>query len=508
MTLLIKNAQFLGGADHKPDEPVRSSLSPHSVAGENMQDIFISGDTISAIGDFSDKIADEVIDGRGAYLASGFIDAHTESDHHLDLLRHPAQKDFLLQGVTTIVGGYDGVSLAPFSAGSVDLIRAWANPRGVNAHWRTVKEFLNSLNKRKLGVNFLTFVGYETLRAAMGITGVRAMAAKDTKTFSSMLDRALADGAAGLSVGSTSFASRRMPYREMKSFAGVLKKYGGIYAADLGHAPHRETYGSFEELEKLHRETGVKILAGGRAPEEGFVHAVSRKKNFRFTVPLSGISSMPVLEFLPMWARKETIEATYENIRDPWLGPKIMHDLPAVHPDGVIILTVPGHESIEGFSLHGIMRLYGIPSAKRALMKLMILTKLRARVGVKNADTEYFREAARHSASFIASENASPRLFGEKELQGAYASFPKFLSRAQKENISLDSAVRKITAEPAAFFGLERRGTIQEGNFADLVLFQMSGRETEIRAVIVNGKIAAWEGELVDAKSGRALKYQ
>ncbi len=123
MTLLIKNVQFIGA-----DKP-----------REGKVDVFVVGDKISAIGELGDKKADQVIEGQGAYLMPGFIDVHTTSDHYLSLFDYPSQEDFLRQGVTTIVGGHCGSSLAPLLYGSLESIRKWAAIDQVNVNWHTVK---------------------------------------------------------------------------------------------------------------------------------------------------------------------------------------------------------------------------------------------------------------------------------------------------------------------------------------------------------------------------------
>ncbi|MDP2598931.1 MAG: D-aminoacylase, partial [Candidatus Liptonbacteria bacterium] len=78
MTLLIKNVKIIGGESKFP-KPV---------------DVFVNDDKISAIGNLSNKKADEVVDGGGAYLSPGFIDVNTDSDHYLSLFEYPEQIDF------------------------------------------------------------------------------------------------------------------------------------------------------------------------------------------------------------------------------------------------------------------------------------------------------------------------------------------------------------------------------------------------------------------------------
>ena len=92
MTLLIKGVRILG--------------ADTDIAGP--ADVFVTGDKISAIGNFATKKADAVVEGRGAYCAPGFIDPNAETDHYLEIFNHPAQNDFLAQGITTAICGQEG----------------------------------------------------------------------------------------------------------------------------------------------------------------------------------------------------------------------------------------------------------------------------------------------------------------------------------------------------------------------------------------------------------------
>ena len=111
-------------------------------------DVLIQGDKITAVGYFPTKKADLIIDGLGFYLTPGFIDIHTDSDHSLDLFLHPDQKDFLLQGVTTIIGGNCGSSLAPLLYGQLESIQKWTDINQINVDWHTVGEFFQVLNRK------------------------------------------------------------------------------------------------------------------------------------------------------------------------------------------------------------------------------------------------------------------------------------------------------------------------------------------------------------------------
>src|SRR5580693_7162162 len=184
MTLLVKNIQLVDGVN---DFPERS-------------DVFIAKGKISAIGNFSNKKADEVIDGQGAYLSPGFIDVNTDSDHYLTLFDYPSQGDFLKQGVTTIFGGMCGSSLAPLLYGSLESVRKWGGSEDkINVNWHTIGEFLATIDKQPLGVNFGTLAGHGTIRRGIEGDDVRELTKNEIAVFSETLKKALGEGSFGMS---------------------------------------------------------------------------------------------------------------------------------------------------------------------------------------------------------------------------------------------------------------------------------------------------------------------
>src|SRR3989344_903865 len=217
MTLLIKNVKILGEKDIFPER----------------SDVFISGNKISAIGDFPKKQADEVLDGKGEYLVPGFIDIDTTSDHYLSLIRSPLQEDFLRQGVTTIVGGHCGSSLAPLIYGTLESIRKWADPSSINVNWHSVEEFFDVLERIKPGVNFGMFAGHSTIRRALLGDEIRALSENETKVFSRVLRDSMRQGAYGLSTGLEYVHSQKTTLEELIALCKVVVEEEGLYATHL-----------------------------------------------------------------------------------------------------------------------------------------------------------------------------------------------------------------------------------------------------------------------------------
>src|SRR5271170_3624917 len=167
MALLIKNVRIVGGAREFPES----------------SDVFVSDDKISAIGNFPNKDANEVIDGQGAWLSPGFIDVNTDSDHYLTLLEYPSQEDFLRQGVTTIFGGMCGSSLAPLLYGGLESIRKWGDVEKANVSWHSVRDFLSALDAHPLAVNFGTLAGHATIRRAIVGESIRDLTKNERAVF-------------------------------------------------------------------------------------------------------------------------------------------------------------------------------------------------------------------------------------------------------------------------------------------------------------------------------------
>ncbi len=181
MTLLIKSAEIYDGGGGEPFS----------------RDIFISGDRISAVGNIPARHVSEVIDGQGIKVCPGFIDAFCKTDHYCGILDEPEQKEFLRSGVTSIVGGQEGVSLAPLFRENLDLIEEWAG-RHRNLGWHSVREFLEHLSRLPLGVNFGTLIGWETVRRAFPVSKKNFTKA-ETAFLEKIMKTALAEGGLGVS---------------------------------------------------------------------------------------------------------------------------------------------------------------------------------------------------------------------------------------------------------------------------------------------------------------------
>lgn len=509
MTLLIKNVRIIGGTN-----------MPRSCSGETTEDqrtcdVFVTNDRISAIGNFPKKNAATIVDGQGAYLSPGFIDVNTDSDHYFTLFDHPSQDDFLKQGVTTIFGGMCGASLAPLLYGSLESIRKWTNNNKINVNWHTMAEFLAAIDKRPFGVNFGTMAGHSTIRRAILGDAVRNLTKNELGVFSGVLQKAMKEGAFGLSSGLGSVHARTTPYAELRSLAAVVKDHHGVYATQLRDSvPLTE---AVAETIRLAKETGVPTMINDFMPRvrdaQEYAAALALIEDLPDTVDLHFDVSpfpetlAPFYTFLPLWAQTGGWETMLRNVQDEWLFPRMIKDMLPIDEDHFMIAQAPSNNFLVGRTLRDIREMYEVKDAREALLHLMAAMDIRGTALYKNIDEPLLMKAIASKRSLIAS--SAPSFDGtgkavQLKSEKTTGTFPKFLSLAEHDGIMpLDEAIRKITQGAARKFGYTGRGEIKEGAFADFVCF----KDGVMKWTVVNGKVAVMNGEFQDVFAGKALRH-
>lgn len=477
MTILIKNIQLIDGTGRPAFKA----------------DVLVKKEKIHAIGNFPRYRADEIIDGMGAYLSPGFIDIDAESDHDLALFSDSSQKDFLLQGVTTIIGGQRGASLAPLIYGSLKSIEEWADTRKINVNWHTVAEFLKIMKRRRLGVNFGTLVGYRTIRQSLAGDSTKDLSRNELRILNSIMEKSLREGAFGFSASLDYFYNNQVSYNEIKFLAETTAKHKGVCALRL-RDKEKGQISSVKEAIETAKETGVKVLINNLKPlighkkdYEEVLELISKntdKADIYFGVCLSEASAVSIRAFLPGWVWEEDYETALKDIQTPGLKEKILKEMPRIKGEE-IILGAPSNEYLVGKSLKEFAQNRNLTIGE-SLLELMKITGFRATVSYRNLNFRKTVQSLAHERAIVASKSAG-----------------KFLKLVEKEKIMpIEKAIYKITGLPAAKLGLKNRGTIRNGHLADLVL----SRDAEIREVLLNGKRVIKDGRFQGILAGKVLK--
>ncbi len=470
-------------------------------------DILIKGGSISAIGNFSPKTASVVIDGLGRTVTPGFIDVHSDSDHYLTLLNDPGQEDSIRQGVTTIIGGHCGSSLAPLFYGSLKSIRKWGDPDTVNVDWHTVREFRGLLKKRGIGVNFATLIGHSTVRRDLIGDAIRDLTDPELDVFLATIRKAMHEGARGLSTGLGSVHAIHVSYSEVRKLVSVIAKLGGVYATHL-RSERDGIAESVREVLAVAKDTGARTVISHLRPfrgnEDEFRRALAvidqAPAGTYFDVSPFAFSILPFYTLLPDWAQYGGFEEMLGLLYDDLQRPRILAELKASVSDlaAYRIVDAKGAPSVIGQTLKEFAESRNL-SVLDGFVALMKRTKMKGMLQAQNIDEPMLTELLFHSKALIGSNAAS---FGEirsgVRTDRSTQTFSRFLELARQRGLAPEESIARLTSVPAKAFGLEKRGVIAEGAAADLVIT----KDAAIEHVLVNGSFVMRDQQIVHELPG------
>ena len=255
MSLLIRNVRIVDGRGREPYKA----------------DLFVQRNSISAIGNLRTKKAANSIDGLGNFLLPGFIDPAAVPDRHLDLLLNPSQSQLKSEGVTTVIGGTGGVSLAPLLYGRLDALAKWSGGLSVNTNWHSFAELLFSLNRLRLGVNFGSLIGYETIRSAIAGEEIRELTKNEQRVAQKVIERGMKEGAFGLSLSRENVV---IPRTEAKGLIAQVNKHRGVISLSLDVRSGEEEV--LKPIKSCHDRGREKILVTDFWPVPGYEDAYEK----------------------------------------------------------------------------------------------------------------------------------------------------------------------------------------------------------------------------------------
>jgi N-acyl-D-amino-acid deacylase len=505
--ILIKNGEVIDGTGKKP---------------KYRQDIAVSNGKIV---DLSESIHESkgkiVIDAEGKIIAPGFIDIQNHSDSYWTLFDQPESTSLLSQGITTVIVGNCGSSLAPLpSAESIKTIQKWHNLAGININWTSFAEFLHALDK-KIGVNVGSLVGHATLRRGLLGDGVRKATSDEIKIMDKLLWQALSQGAFGLSMGLVYSHEVNSSTEELLELAKNLK------VRDSYLSVHLRSEGS-HVLESL--DEAIELANKAQVPLKISHFKIQNKKNWElgkralkkiedayhkglditFDMYPYHTSWAVLYTYLPKWAYEGGRAEILKMIDSPVERKKIHEFLLTQEYDykNIIVATSEGNSGFIGKSIADIAKNSGV-SGPEALLNVLKACSTQAVGFDRNLSDELVEEFLISPLSMIATDGAGY----SKETANlvhprCYGAMPKFLAWVhEKKKITWEEAIRKITSEPARLLGLPDRGRIAKNAIADIVIFDPAKITDKasytkpfqissgINDVILNGNLAFHEGE-------------
>jgi len=493
-------------------------------------DVGISGDRIVAVGSLAESTAARVIDATGLIVAPGFIDMLGWSQHTILVDNRGISK--VTQGITTEITG-EGWSPAPSNERTIAEDSAQFRAWGLTVDWRDLNGYFARLEREGLPFNLATFTGATTLRLYVMGHERRVPRADEMAQMEALLDTAMMQGSLGLSTALIYEPGSYASTAELIALARVAQRRGGLYASHIrseGDGIDR----ALDEAFAIGRGAQIPVevwhlkLSGRRnwGRMAAIIRRFERERNAGRRV---GANSYPYIasatslsQVLPSWVRAGGAGAMVARLQLPQVRERIHREVRGA--SGVLVLSTVDTTlaRYQGRRISDIARAEG----KRELDVVMDL--LIADGGVTGA--AFFAMDERDVTRAVATEwigvgsdfgaTGPDGVFRGPVHPRAYGTFPRILGRYVRDlrALSLEAAVHKMTGIPAQRMGLNARGLVREGYFADLVLFdpetvadQATFESTHqvsrgIRYVMVNGRLTMDDGQLTAERPGRPIR--
>jgi N-acyl-D-amino-acid deacylase len=500
-------------------------------------DIGIREGIITEIGDLHNEHAETEIDATRKYIAPGFIDVNNHSDTYWRLFLDPALESLLLQGVTTIIGGNCGSSLAPLANIEViNSIQKWTDMKNVSFNWLSMKEFLNEVNQKKIALNFATLVGHGTLRRGLVGDEVRDISPTEMNMMKKMLTQAMKDGALGFSTGLVYTHAKLASSREIAELAEIVKKYNGVYTTHIRGESH-ELIRAVEEAIRIAQITGVRLqISHLKAMGKKNWPLMEQALNLIETARTSGIdvhfdvypytSTGSVLYILlPDWVTEGGRNMMLSRLKNPDIRKRIVREMKdSDYSYSKITVSISAlDKSLNHKKITEIAKAQG-KTVEDTIIDLLIASDGRVVTMMEVLSEKNVDKGVINPFSMISSNgsgyNIEHRETGEMVHPRNFGSFPRVLADYVRGRgvVGWEEAIRKMSGLPAEKFNIQKRGIITKGNHADIVVFDPMNIQDfasiedpyqyakGIEWVLVNGSIALANGKITPERTGEVIR--
>jgi len=507
-------------------------------------DIGIEGDRIACIGDLSALEARERVTVSGLAVSPGFIDLHTHSD--FTLLVNGRAESQVHQGVTTEVIGQCGSSCAPVACRGSAAQGAIGSAEGTTAKlsWESFGEYLDCLESNPLGVNVAAFVGHGAIHRAIMGDSLRTPDVDDTRTMAALLDESFDQGAYGFSTGLEYWPGKICAPEDVIPLCEVAARRGRLYAT---HVRNRDTHYDLGFAEALctARNASARLQISHIQPKHGApAHAMEHTLEMIATAERQGVdvafdviphdwNHTRIQSILPAWSQEGGIPAILERLRDHGTrermknNPKHMWLLVTEGRwDDIALLNSEVNPELIGETFADIARRRNTTPFDAALdLMLEEGERMGSLLWTSHSFTDDDIELCLgHPRCAVISDTLALAPYGELEnwvgsISG-YGWAARFLGLyvRDREVLTLEEGIRRLTALPAERLGLADRGRLRAGLRADVTVFDKASvrsrcsarapREyaTGIAHVLVNGRFAMRAGNRTDNDAGRVLR--
>ncbi|MGB0930392.1 MAG: N-acyl-D-amino-acid deacylase family protein [Chitinophagales bacterium] len=471
-------------------------------------DIGLKGNEIVFVGnaDNSDIKAKQTIEAKGMVVSPGFIDPHTHSLSDLQGDSNNSNLNYLTQGVTTVMNGNDG-------GGPTDI---------------AAKEQL--LLKNGIGTNTAFLVGHNTIREAVLESKDVAPDSLQLEEMKALVRKGMKTGAFGFSTGLYYVPGFYAETEEVIALAKEAAPFGGLYES---HIRDESTYNiglieSVKETIEIGEKAGVPIHFAhikalgvdvwGKSGEVIALIEAAQKRGIKITADqYPWIASGTHLEnaLINRWVMEGGEEKYQERLNDPKLLPKIRIEIienlrKRGGANSILITADCKDESMIGFNLKEI-------SEKLQRDSIQLVLDIARNGGARIAS---FNMNPKDLENFMQQDWVMTSSDGTKGHPRKFGTFPKKFQDyvMLKKLLTMESYIRKCTGQVAATFGIVKRGLLQKGYYADVVVFspknfksianfsQPSELSEGVQYLWVNGELTIEGGKYTGKLAGQVLK--
>jgi N-acyl-D-aspartate/D-glutamate deacylase len=534
-------------------------------------DIAIKDGKIIKIGRLGSEKATSIIDVSNLIVSPGFIDIHNHSD--TSLIANPKMESKIRQGITTEVNGNCGSSPSPVNANTLKGKGLRKIPEE-DVDWTTMGGYFQRLERQGISQNVITLVGHGTVRRYVMGDHQRMPTQSELDEMKGLVRAAMEDGASGLSTGLSYAPGCYAHTDEVVELAKIVAEYDGIYASHLRErgsevlgwtGEYGSIYRAVDEAIEIGRRSGVRVIQLSHLiSHPPFLEDPDMSGKIRRLIDASREEGLNVnADILPSdwgsvapWPGRSVFSPSYladgkdklfEKLRDPMQRAQLKEELQTRSPSemgfenttdrllliregkGDCIRIYPpfnGHmknPEYEKKTLDEIAKMKG----KDLFDTLFdLLVEEDGNICVTNKNMDDTMSQLTWSTTMPSTDGGGIERTGDKATKrvrpSAYGGFPEALAWVrEKQQVTLEDMVRRMTSLPALAIGLTNRGLLKEGFWADVTIFDpinvrsMCNYDDDARPeypegipfVIVNGVLVIKNSEHTNSMPGMVLRH-
>ena len=505
-------------------------------------DVGISSGRVEAIGRLSDAEAERRIDAAGHVVAPGFIDMHSHSDR--TLLHDPGAESRVHQGITTEVVGNCASTPFPVGPGGQESLDR-SHVSDFRWDWTDLDGWACHLEREGISLNVAPQVGQAAIRIAAGVTEDRPPTEDELREMRRLAAESVEQGAFSLTTGLTLPPSSYATTEEIVALVEAIALYEGAFYASHARVWAGQHVAAVEECVEIARRAGVPAqyshmaIIDPRAYGSGdqLVAPIERARaegvDAAYDVYPYTAAGTHLQQLVPEWLQEGGVEVMLERLQDPETRRRAIEDTSQGYFRGLpfewdkLVLDYIGTDVNKHLVGKSIAEVAEGRNSTGVETMLDLIDEEDNNVGVVmhnrvEGDVRFFLG---HPLAMIGSDGSSVSPTGvyaaDRPHPRFYGTYPRILGRYVREQpavLTLEDAIYKMTGFPASRMSFRDRGTIAEGNVADLVVFDpdtVIDRATfddphqypaGMPHILVNGDLVVADGKHTGARPGRVLR--